>query len=128
MNVRHGLTALGSGLTTGLIFAVLVIEILDFEFSALVGLPMGILAGLVVLATVGVAFDGFDTMEQRALSAYAAFGLTVVTLAALSYANLVSGVSAQVAAGAGLAATVLTYLGLWGMERQRTVERREKSG
>jgi hypothetical protein len=121
MDARHALTALGSGLTTGLVVAVLVIEVLTVEFSALVGLPVGVLAGLVVLATVGVAFDGLDAMERRALSAYAAFGLTVVGLAGLSYLNVVSGISAWVAAGVGLGVTVLTYLGLWGIERQRGV-------
>jgi hypothetical protein len=118
MDIRHALTALGAGLTTGLVVAVAVIEMLNFELSALVGLPVGVLAGLVVLATVGVAFDALDRMERRALSAYAAFGLTVITIAALSYVNLLSGISGQVAAGAGLAVTVLTYLGLWGIERR----------
>lgn len=117
MDARHALTALGAGLTTGLVVAVLVIEMLAFELSALVGLPVGALAGLVVLATVGVAFDGLDRMERRALSAYAAFGFAVVGLAALSYVNLLSGVSGQLAAGVGLAATAVTYLGLWGFER-----------
>jgi|AntRauTorcE11898_2_1112593.scaffolds.fasta_scaffold126831_1 hypothetical protein len=118
MNVRHTLTALGAGLTTGLLVAVLVIELLAFEFSALIGLPLGILAGLIVLATVAVAFNGLDEMERRAMSAYAAFGLTVIVFAALSYVNLARGLfSGTVAAGAGLVAAVLTYLGLWTMER-----------
>jgi hypothetical protein len=118
MNVRHALTALGAGLTTGLVVAVLVIELLDFEFSALIGLPVGVLAGLIVLATVAVAFDGLDEMERRAMSAYAAFGLTVIGFAALSYVNLARGFfSGTVAAGAGLIAAVLTYLGLWSRER-----------
>lgn len=117
MNVRHALTALGAGLTTGLLVAVLVIELLDFEFSALVGLPVGVLAGLTALATVTVVYDGLDVMERRAMSAYAAFGLTVVVIAGLSYVNLFRGLfSGTVAAGVGLTATALTYLGLWGLE------------
>jgi hypothetical protein len=117
MDIRHALTALGAGLTTGLLVAVLVIEMLAVEFSALVGLPVGILGGLVVLATVAITFDGLDAMERRALTAYAAFGVTAVGLAALAYVNVFVGVSGEVAAGVGLAATVLTYLVLWGVER-----------
>jgi len=118
MDIRHGLAALGAGLTTGLLVAVLVIEILSFEFSVLVGLPVGTLAGLVVLATVGVAFDGLDATERRALTAYAAFGFTVVGLAVLAYVNVLVGVSGRTAAGVGLAATALIYLVLWGVERR----------
>lgn len=118
MNVRHALTAVGTGLSTGLVVAVLVIEFLAVEFGVLIGLPVGILAGLTVLATVAVAFDGLDTTERRALSAYAAFGLAIIVLAALSYVNLASGVSGQVAAVAGGAVAVVTYLGLWVLERQ----------
>jgi xanthosine utilization system XapX-like protein len=116
MDLRHAATALGAGLTTGLLVAVAVIEMLAFELSALVGLPVGVLAGLVVLATVAVAFDGLDRMERRALSAYAAFGLTVLGLAALSYVNLLSGVSGWLAAVTGLVVAVLTYLLLWTTE------------
>lgn len=128
MDIRHGLTAVGAGLTTGVVVAVLVIEVLGVELSALVGLPVGLLAGLTVLATVGVAYDSRNATERRALSAYAAFGLTVVTIAALSYVNLVTGISGGMVAGAGLAVTVLTYLGLWGVERGDRARRNEKSG
>ncbi len=124
MDIRHGLTAVGAALTTGLLVAVAITEMLAVEFSVLIGLPVGILAGLVVLATVGIAFDGLDPMERRALSAYAGFGLTVVGLAALAYLNLLGDVSGLLAAGAGLAVTVLTYLSLWGVEREQSVEDR----
>lgn len=118
MNVRRALTALGAGLTTGLLVTALVVELLDFELSALVGLPVGILAGLTVLATVAVVFDAVTASKQRALSAYAAFGLSVIALAALSYINAAGGfISGTVAAGAGLTMAVLTYLGLWRLER-----------
>lgn len=118
VNVRHALTALGAGLATGLLAVVFVVEFLAFEFSALVGLSVGILAGLTALATVAVAFDGLDVLERRAMSAYAAFGLTVIVVGGLNYVNLARGLfSGTVAAGAGLAATALTYLGLWRLEQ-----------
>lgn len=123
MDMRHALTALGAGLTTGLVVAVLVIEILAVEFAALVGLPVGALAGLVVLVTVAVTFDGLDVMERRALTAYAAFGLTVIGLAALSYVNLLTGISGDIAAAAALTVALLTYLSLWGVERESPTEK-----
>lgn len=91
MHSRRAFTALGAGLTTGLLVAVLVIEILPFELSALVGLPVGILAGLTTLAAVAVAFDGFDAAERRALTAYAAFGAIVVAVSVLNYLNVAGG-------------------------------------
>lgn len=117
MDVRHALTAFGAGLATGVLVAVFVIELLAVELAALIGLPVGVLAGLVALATVGVAFDSLGVSEQRTLSAYAAFGLTVLGMAGLNYVTAVGGISGQVAAGAGLAVAVLTYLALWAVGR-----------
>jgi hypothetical protein len=128
MDIRHGLTAVGAGLTTGVVVAILVIELLGVELSALVGLPVGLLAGLTVLAAVSVADDSLSVTERRVLSAYAAFGLTVVTIAALSYVNLVTGIPGGMVAGAGLAGTVLTYLGLWGVDRGKRTRRTERRG
>ena len=119
MNWRLVATA-GVGVSAFLVAGAAVTGLLaaTIEFSALIGLPVGVLAGLIVLATVAVAFDGLDEMERRAMSAYAAFGLTVIGFAALSYVNLARGFfSGTVAAGAGLIAAVLTYLGLWSRER-----------
>ncbi|WP_302082382.1 hypothetical protein [Salinibaculum rarum] len=118
MNARHALTALGAGLTTVLLVTVLVIELLAFEFSALVGLPVGILAGLAILTAVAVAYEDFDRLERRTMSAFAAFGLTVVGLAALNYVNLAGdGLSGTIVAAVGLTVSVLTFLGLWAQER-----------
>lgn len=118
MHSRRAFTALGAGLTTGLLVAVLVIETRPFEFSALVGLPLGILAGLTTLAAVAVAFDGFDAAKRRALIAYTAFGATIAVVAVLNSLNVVGGtISGTVAAVAGLVATALTYLGSWLRER-----------
>lgn len=118
MNVRRALTVFGAGLTTGLLVTVLIIGLLDFEFSAIIGLPIGILTGLTALGTVAVTYDRLDVIERRAMSAYAAFGLAIIVITGLDYVNLARGLfSGTVAAGVGLTATALTYLGLWGLER-----------
>jgi len=49
MTFRSALAALGAGITTFLVVAVLVIELLDVEFSAIVGLPVGAVAGWIVI-------------------------------------------------------------------------------
>lgn len=45
MNARVVLSAIGAGVTTFFV-AVSVIEVLDTAFSAIVGLPAGLLAGM----------------------------------------------------------------------------------
>jgi xanthosine utilization system XapX-like protein len=50
MPSRPLLVAAGAGLTVGLVVAVLVIEAVPVELSALVGLRAGIIAGLLVAA------------------------------------------------------------------------------
>lgn len=116
MDARRRLTAVGSGLTTGLLVAVLVIELLDFEFSAIVGLPVGAVAGLVVLVAVATGFERMGDLARRITAAYAAFGFAVFGLAALNYVNLLR-VSGRDVAAAGLAIAILTYLVLWSRHR-----------
>jgi hypothetical protein len=41
MDARKLLTVIGAGVTSFLLVAVLVIELLDFEFSAIIGFPAG---------------------------------------------------------------------------------------
>ena len=79
------LVAVGTGLTTGLVVAVLVIELLAFEFSAIVALPVGGLAGLVALVATLAGFES-ATRGLRSLSvALAGFGYTVLLGMALRY-------------------------------------------
>jgi hypothetical protein len=118
MDARTVLTAAGSGLATGLVVVVLVIEALDVEFSALVGVPVGVVAGVVVLVAVATTANGRDPSVRRALSAYAAFGLALLGLAALSYVNLAAGLLSTVeTVGVAIGVVVLVSLGLWCRER-----------
>lgn len=65
MNPRHLLTAVGAGITMFLVVTVLVIELLAVEFSAIVGVPLGLLAGLVVTIGLAVSFDSLDVNTRR---------------------------------------------------------------
>lgn len=121
MSLHHRLTAIGAGVTTFLLVAVLVIELLDFEFSAIVGLPVGLLAGLAVLVILWRQFTELDQGSRRIASAYAAFGLTILLLLALTYVNIGRDVfSTEAIVGVGVAAAVITYVGLWRRDSEAT--------
>jgi hypothetical protein len=114
MNGRTLLTALGAGVTTFLLVTVAVIELLDFEFSAIVALPIGILVGIVVLIGVGVSMSSLSAGGRRFVSAYAAFGLTVISLLGLRYVNVGRSVlSTDLIVGAGVAVAVVAYVALF---------------
>jgi hypothetical protein len=107
------LVAVGAAVTTALLVAVPVIELLATEFSALVALPLGLLAGLATL--VGVTFNLTDLhpVRRRAVTAYAAFGPVVLAVLTLAYVNLGRDLlTVEVAVGVGLAATAAVYVAL----------------
>jgi len=113
------LAGIGSAATTALLVAVPVIELLDTEFSALVALPLGLLAGLAAL--IGVAFNLADLhpARRRAVVAYAAFGPAVLLVLALAYVNVGRDLfTVEVAVGVGLAATAAVYVVLGASVRE----------
>lgn len=113
MTARKLATTLGGGLTTGLLVAVIVIETLQIEFSALIGLPLGVLAGGVVAIGLWLRGDDMRPGFRRAASAYAAFGLAVLALLSLSYVNIGRSVlTVEVIVAGSLAVAVIVYLGL----------------
>ena len=114
MGRRQQATAVGGGITTFLVTAVLLIELLDFEFSAVVGLPVGLLVGVVFAAGVWFAPDRQPVAVQRLVSAYAVVGPTVIVLFGLRYIHIGRQfLAAEVIAGFGLVAAVVVYAGLW---------------
>ena len=111
-------TAIGAGITTFLLVTVAVIEALDFEFSAIVGLPIGLLVGAAVSIGVWVSMSSSGTGLRRLLSAYAAFGLTVLSLLALRYVNVGRSVlSTDLIVGVGAVAVVAVYVALFARSR-----------
>ena len=99
------MTAIGAGLTTFLLVAVGVIELLDFEFSAIIGLPVGLLAWL--------RFEDLSRGARRLASAYGTVGIVALVLLALRYVDVGRNVfSVDVIAGAGVAAAIAVYVAL----------------
>lgn len=122
MEPRRALTASGAGVTTFLLVTVAVIELLDFEFSAIIGLPVGLLAGLVALVVLWVRLSALSPSVRRALGAYATFGLTVLGLLALRYVDIGRGVfSTDVITGIGAVTAVLAYILLWMIDSESAV-------
>lgn len=109
MDLRKLLTVVGAGLTTFLVVAVVVIEVLAMEFSAIIGLPVGLIAGLAVLVILWGQLDEVSVGVRRAVSAYAVFGLAVLGFFALRYVNIgrdVLTVDRIIVLGIGLAVVV----------------------
>jgi len=108
---------IGAAATTFLLVAVPIIELLDIEFSALIALPLGLLAGLATLIGVAYNLSDMHPARRRALVAYAAFGPAVLSVLALAYVNVGRTLfTVEVAVGAGLVATAVVYLALGATE------------
>lgn len=88
MTSRAVVVAPGAGLTAGLLVAVLVIEALPFEFSAIIGLPVGLLAGIAVGLLVGWHYEGAGTVVRSVADGAAGFGYAVVLLLGIRYADV----------------------------------------
>ncbi|WP_135828435.1 hypothetical protein [Halorussus halobius] len=113
MDVRKLFTAVGAGITSFLLVAVLVIELLNMEFSAIIGLPVGLLAGVVVFVGLWIGGDELSLGMRRAATAYAVFGLALLVLFALRYVNIGRGVlTSEVIVGGSIAAVVVVYITL----------------
>lgn len=117
MNPRRALSALGAGVTTFLVVAVAVIELLAVEFSALVGLPVGLVAGIAVAAR----YDRLDAAPRYVVDAVAAFGLAVVAVQAVSYVDLAglrSMLSTGVTVAVAVVAAVVAAVASWFTDRR----------
>jgi hypothetical protein len=79
--------ALGAALTTFLVVTVLVIEALSFEFSAIVALPIGLLAGVAVLVLVALTVPRSGRIGRGFAVGAAGFGYAVVVLLAVRYVD-----------------------------------------
>lgn len=120
MDLRKLLTVIGAGLTTFLLVAVGVIEALDMEFSAIIGLPVGLLAGLVVLVILWSRLDGVGIAVRRATSAYATVGLAVLVFMALRYVNIGRDVlTIDVITGLSIGLAAIVYGILWLSDRNQ---------
>jgi hypothetical protein len=121
MDVRKLFTTIGAGITSFLFVAVSVIELLGFEFSAIIGLPVGLLAGIVVSVGLWNRIDELSLGVRRAVTSYAAFGLAVLVFLALRYVNIGQSVlTFEVIVPGSLAAVVVVYIVLFLHDRTQS--------
>lgn len=120
MTLRRPITAVGAGVTAFLVVAVSVIELLDFEFSAIVGLPVGLIAGIVVFVLVLLRHDDADERLRWALAGFAGFGYGILLALGTAYVNLFD-VGFEGTVAVGVAAAVIASL------VAAFLDRREKS-
>lgn len=116
MRTRGAIVAVGAGSSVFLAVAVTVIELLNVEFSALVGLPVGLLAGAATAVILATRYEAIDPPVRHTVDATAGFGLAIVAVLAVRYVNLAglrSVLSADVAVGIAVLAAVLTGLASW---------------
>ncbi|WP_141212727.1 hypothetical protein [Halorubrum sp. Ea8] len=72
-----------------LVVAVAVIELLAFEFSALIGLPIGLLAGIAVAVVILLKHNDVSDVLRWVAAALAGFGYGITVTFAATYVNLV---------------------------------------
>lgn len=114
MNVKSFGLTLAAGLAAFLIVGVAVTELLQsrIEFSLLVGLPAGLLAGAITIAAVALSL-GDRVAPKRRKVAYSAGVFAVAFLVVLVTGAILSqGITIAIIAGIvlGLGAAVVTYL------------------
>lgn len=83
----------GAGATTFLLVGATTIEAVMATIGGdigpgIIGVVVGVLAGLVAVVAVALSWDRLANREHAVLVAYASFGLTLLMLAALSYVNV----------------------------------------
>ncbi|QSG07383.1 hypothetical protein [Halapricum desulfuricans] len=117
MTGRTVAIALGTGFTTALLVAVSVIEALPYEFSAIIGLPVGLVAGVAVAVLVGWRYERASPAVRSVAGGAAGFGYAVVSLLAVRYADFLGLESAitferlvVASAVVGVAALVVSWL------------------
>lgn len=112
MIARKLATTLGGGVTTFFLVAVVVIEALEMEFSALIGLPLGVVAGGVVAIALWLRGDALSPGRRRVADAYAAVGTTILAFLTLRYVGVGRSVlTVEVIVAGSLAVAVVVYLG-----------------
>ncbi|MDZ7689428.1 MAG: hypothetical protein U5J64_12100 [Halobacteriales archaeon] len=119
MNLRRPITAVGAAITAFLVVAVSVIELLDIEFSALVGLPVGLIAGMVVFVLLLLRHDDADEPVRWVLGGFAGFGYGILLALGTAYVNIVD-VGFEGTVGVGVAAAVVAFLGAAFLDRRET--------
>jgi len=117
VNIRASITAVGAAITVFLVVAVSIIELLDTEFSAIVGLPAGLVAGILVFVLVLFRHDDADEPVRWALAATAGFGYGILLALGVAYVNLAD-IGFEGTVGIGVATAVVAFLGAAFLDRR----------
>lgn len=120
MQRRRVLAGLGVGLSTFFVVTVLVIETLDFEFSAIVGLTVGGLAAILGFALVQRGYASLSPSIRAILDGVAAAGMGTLLLLWLRYLHLAN-VDLQSLLGGAVGFGLVVGVGSW-LAHRRSVE------
>jgi hypothetical protein len=90
MNLRSVLTGLGVGITTAVVATTLIIELLAMEFSALIGLLVGVLSGAFLGGVVVRRHGEFSRGLRWFVASLAGFGYGLIFALGMICVNLVS--------------------------------------
>ncbi len=115
MQPRAAIAGLGAGITTFLVVAVIVIELLDFEFSGIPGLPVGLLAGIAVLALVIARYEAVSAIQRAAIDRVSGFGIGAILILALEYVHLLE-LATDTTVGVGFLIGGLAGIASWVMD------------
>lgn len=91
MNTRTLLLGVGTAITTFLLAGAAAIELLgagEAPAVGILGVFVGLVAGLLAGGIVGVAADRLSRLPAALLVGYAAFGVAVIAIAGMSYVNV----------------------------------------
>lgn len=119
MALRTIIAALGAEIAVFLVATVLVIELLDFEFSAIVGLPVGVLGGGATLAFLLSRYSALGHVQRSVVDAVAGFGVGIVLMLGVSYVNLAN-LSFDGTVATAIAIGVLAGFGSWVTKKSPT--------
>lgn len=111
------LAALGAGITTFLLVAVIIIAVLNVEFSAIVGGPVGLLVDGVVFVLLLSRYGSLSRIQRVVVDSFDGFGVGIVLLLGANYVNLAN-VSVEVTVGIAVVIGVLAGIGSWLANRQ----------
>jgi len=87
MCIRSVLVALGAGITVALLVGVALVALLPYEFSAIVSLPAGLLAGAVAALLIVGRYAHCGPTVRGLLHGTAGFGYATVLLLGVLYVD-----------------------------------------
>ncbi|QSG07465.1 hypothetical protein [Halapricum desulfuricans] len=120
MDIRTVSVALGTGFTVALLVAVVLIEALPYEFSAIVGLPVGLLIGTVTVLLVAGRYARLEPTAQSLLDGTGGFGYAVVLLLGVLYVDFAGlGARINLATLVGVALLVAAFVAVVSWIRSR---------